>query len=374
VLLGAIIEKVTGLSYADFVQTHIFEPLGMIHSCYDQTERIIPGRVAGYTTGSDGPINAAYLSMTHPQAAGGLLSCVDDLARWDVGLAADRLIKKETLELAYRPFVLKDGESTGYGFGWAISEYEGLRFLEHGGGIHGFTCGTVRVPSERIYVAVLTNNEAPKTDPNLLAFKLAGLAAGHPVVAPTPIEIPEASLEAYVGVYQINEKEVRIITRQGVQLNSQRSGGMRQEITAYASDAFYFKDSLDRLHFLRNAEGLVTGMRLVRRYGPPEYAPKTDQPAPQERQAIPLPSEALARLCGLFELAPGFNLNIILEEGQLWVQPTGQEKLRLYPETPERLFAREVDVTLDYQFDDAGRLQSCTFQQGPETMPLKKVK
>jgi CubicO group peptidase (beta-lactamase class C family) len=69
VLLGAIIEKASGQSYS-FRRKNIFAPLGMKHSFYDDTARIIPRRAAGYSKGTDGLVNAAYLSMTQPHAAG----------------------------------------------------------------------------------------------------------------------------------------------------------------------------------------------------------------------------------------------------------------------------------------------------------------
>jgi CubicO group peptidase (beta-lactamase class C family) len=69
ILLGAIIEKVSGLSYAEFIQQRIFTPLGMTHSYYDDSTHLIPGRVAGYTPTADGYVNAEDLSMTHAYAA-----------------------------------------------------------------------------------------------------------------------------------------------------------------------------------------------------------------------------------------------------------------------------------------------------------------
>jgi len=89
VLLGAIIEKASGQSYQDFIEKNIFQRLGMAHSFYDNTARVIPRRVTGYSKGKDGYINAPYLSMTQPHAAGALVSSVDDLALWDAALYTD---------------------------------------------------------------------------------------------------------------------------------------------------------------------------------------------------------------------------------------------------------------------------------------------
>lgn len=373
ILLGAIIEKVSGMRYAAFVQAHIFEPLGMTSSLYDNPERIVPQRVSGYSPGQDGPINTPYLSMTQPYAAGALASSVDDLARWDAALLNNRLIKAETLELAYRPYTLLNGESTGYGFGWGISEHAGMRLIEHGGGINGFTTGGVRIPSEKIYAAVLTNFEAPKQDPNLLAAKLAALASGHPMVDPTPIEVAAEILATYVGVYRINDAEDRIITFRDEKLFFQRTGGMRLELLPYEPDAFLIKDVGDRVIFTRDESGALNGLKMVRRLGPSEFSPRTDKPLPAERQAIPLTAEQLTRLPGGYELAPGFVLDLICEGEALYIQAPGQPRLQLFAAAPERLFAREVDLALDFEFDAQGNVAACTFTQGPQSYPLKKV-
>jgi D-alanyl-D-alanine carboxypeptidase len=373
ILLGAIIEKISGMKYADFVQSTIFDSLGMTHSLYDDTQRIVPGRARGYSAGKDGPINCAYLSMTHPLAAGALASSVDDLALWEAALTSGKLLKSETLEKAFQPYTLNNGESSGYGYGWAIYWHEGLRFIEHGGGINGFTTGGVRVPSEKIYVAVLTNYDAPKTDPSMVAFKLAALVSGHPVVDPTRIEMPEMILETYVGVYQINEKETRTITRQEKQLFIQRSGGMRKELIPYQTDAFFTPGSADRFIFTRDEDMNVNGIQVIGRFGPPEHCAKTDLPLPVERDAIKLSPEELNRLVGTYELAPGYHLEITSEEGQLFIQPQGQEKLKLFAESPEHIFVKDVDATLTYQFDAQNRMIECIFKQGAQTFPLKKV-
>jgi len=374
VLLGAIIEKITGMSYAEYLVENIFEPIGMDHSQYDSTEKVIPGRVAGYSAGHDGPVNTAYLSMTHPHAAGALISSVDDLALWNSALLANKLLKPETLEKAFTPFILNDGESTGYGYGWAMSDHEGLRFIEHGGGINGFTCGTVRVPSEKVYAAVLTNYDAPKTDPSNLAYKLAAIACGHPIVEPMPIEVSEEVLDFYLGVYEINDEEDRIVTRDGSQLFMQRTGGMRQELFCCGEDTFFIKDSPDRFLFNRDDSDTVTSIKVMRRFGPPEEASKTDKPLPQERKSIKLPQETMERMSGAYELVPGINLDITLKDGALWIQAPGQEKLQLHAETSECLFVREVDVTLTYKFDEYGNLGECTFKQGTQAFSLKKLK
>ena len=379
ILLGAIIEALSGMRYADFVQQNIFDRLGMAHSLYDDPARLVPGRAAGYTLAAPGGsnersfANAPYLSMTQPYAAGSLASSVDDLGRWDAALYTGELLRPETLALAFRSYRLKDGTATGYGYGWGISEYEGYLFIEHSGGINGFTTGGVRVPAARVYVSVLTNLDAPKPEPGMVAFQLAALAIGKPYAPPTPIALPAEALAAYTGVYQVGEQEERVVTQEEGRLYSQRSGGMRLELFAYAEDAFFIKENTDRFLFTRGADGQVNGMNVLRHMGPPEPATKTDKPLPAQRQAMALDPATLERYTGVFELAPGLAVTVRLADGQLSIQAPGQEALPLFAETPGRLFARAADVTLAYEFDPGGGLAGFVLHQGPQALPGKKI-
>lgn len=189
------------------MEKRIFEPLGMKHSYYGSAERVIPRRVPGYSGGKDGFVNAAYLSMTQPYAAGSLLSTVDDLARWDAALYAGTLVRPALLERAFAPFMLADGRSTRYGYGWTTGSYEGHRAIEHGGGINGFSAYALRMPQDRVFVGVLLNRDTGNPDPEGLALKAAALAIGKPYSDPVAISLPPEALDAYVGVYQTAVEE-----------------------------------------------------------------------------------------------------------------------------------------------------------------------
>ena len=91
-LLGLIIEKITGMSYEQFIQQHIFQPLGMRHSYYMHNETIIPRRASGYTKTPEGYRQSEYLNMMIAYAAGALGSTVEDLIRWDAALREERLL------------------------------------------------------------------------------------------------------------------------------------------------------------------------------------------------------------------------------------------------------------------------------------------
>jgi CubicO group peptidase (beta-lactamase class C family) len=172
-MLGVIIEKVSGLSYSDFLRRNIFEPLGMSRTVYGSLSEIIPNRAAGYTRGPGGWENAPYLSMTQPYSAGALMSAVDDLALWEAAVSSRRLLSRTSWERAFGGFTLAGGEQTHYGFGWQLDEYEGRKLIHHGGGIPGYASEALRMPQERLYVAILTNSDDAPVDLGFLATRLA---------------------------------------------------------------------------------------------------------------------------------------------------------------------------------------------------------
>jgi len=201
VLLGAIIEKVSGKSYERFVEDEIFKPLGMAHSSYGSWSDIVPHRAAGYDRDDDHFVNTSYISMTQPYAAGALMSTVDDLALWDKALSAGTLVKTASLERMFTPYALPSGVSTRYGYGWTLHELAGKKVIEHGGDINGFSCDVLRIPEAKILVVVLTNNPEAAMRPDAVTHRIASTLLGVPDLE-RKIRLTTKALDEYVGVYR----------------------------------------------------------------------------------------------------------------------------------------------------------------------------
>jgi CubicO group peptidase (beta-lactamase class C family) len=370
ILLGAIIEKASGQSYEDFLRRQIFEPLGMSHSYYGSTSPIIPSRVSGYDKQAGAFVNASYLSMTQPYAAGSLLSSVDDLARWDEALSTEKLLKKSSLERIFTPFKLTNGESTDYGYGWSIGAQDGFPLYEHGGGINGFLCHVMRMPENHVYVALLSNNASPTQVPGLLARRIAGLLIGRPVKDSVAIKLDTKVLEAYVGVYKAG-REFRIITQEDGQLYSQRTGGPRFPIYPESETDFFFKNSLARLSFVKEPSGRVTQM-IVEQNGKKEVAPRTDQTVPGTRHTVPVDLALYDLYVGRYEIEPDRILVIVREGDHLMAQATGQEKLEIFPESDDTFFLTEVDARITFVRDAEGKVTNLVLRQnGQETTAMR---
>ncbi len=273
ILLGAIIEKVTGQTYGQFIKQSIFEPLEMKQSYYDDPLQVIPRRVAGYDKSPNGFTNAAYISMTQPYAAGALVSTVDDLALWDNALYTEKLLKLESLKQAHISYRLLDGSPTAYGFGWMISEYIGHSFIEHSGGVHGFRSHTMRLPDDRVFVAVLSNNGG--VSPQKLAFKIAALVIEQPYQEPTLIELQSNILARYEGVYETNTLNKIYITREDNLFFCQYGNGLRAEIAPLSPNEFFFKEmSFNRLRFTNDVNEDIISVEIRGRIGMHEVAQK----------------------------------------------------------------------------------------------------
>jgi D-alanyl-D-alanine carboxypeptidase len=256
ILLGAIIEKISGQSYPEFLRTHIFEPLGMQSSRYEDLAKITHGRVAGYMPDKSGWRNADYLSMSEAYAAGALISTVDDLARWDAAIEHGELLKPASWQRACSSFALNDGTLTRYGAGWIIGRIGPVATVEHGGGINGFNAYVLRAPAQQLYVAVLANASPPQTPPQDVAVKLAARALGVSLDSPE-IKIPAARLNDYVGDYLTEGKSVRAITRDGSRLYAKDGDADRLELLPIGKDLFEVRANHARFKFQRDLGRVV---------------------------------------------------------------------------------------------------------------------
>src|ERR1043166_9618615 len=198
VLLGYLIEKISGQSYADFVQQNIFTPLGMKDSGYDSNSAIIEHRAAGYAPGKNGPENAGYVNMTVPLSAGALYYTTEDLLRWEQGLFGGKLLTPASLAKMTTPF------KENYAFGLGVSTEGGHKVIAHNGGIQGFNTSLAYYPDDKLVVAVLGNLNGGA--PDEIANSLGKVAIGEKVILPTErkeITLPPQSLQKYVGNYEL---------------------------------------------------------------------------------------------------------------------------------------------------------------------------
>jgi D-alanyl-D-alanine carboxypeptidase len=216
ILLGAIVERVSGLRYGDYVERRTFRPLGMNHSFYADDGRDIPLLVRGYDVQDGEATDPPPISMSVAYSAGALASSADDLLVWHRALRAGKVLPADLMTRAWQGRPLPSGIHSGYGFGWKMCTLAGRRTIEHGGFINGYTVSAIQIPDGSLDVIVLVNNGSDKPDAGALARQLARVVLiGQP--KPPFIALTTQQRAALTGIYRAaNGRERLVVERDGV--------------------------------------------------------------------------------------------------------------------------------------------------------------
>jgi CubicO group peptidase (beta-lactamase class C family) len=367
-LLGYIIEKASGMKYQDYIEQNLFKPAGMTNSLFGSDRKIIKNRAYPYQPDGDNTVNADYMSMLLPYSAGSLMSTVEDLYKWNRALLSDKFVKKETLEKAWTEYKLSDGSGVHYGYGWSLSQVQGSRSIEHGGGIYGYLTNAIYLPEKDLFVAVFSNNTAKS--PDAVSVKMAAIASGKPY-SHTETPVPAGIADQYPGVYEDESGTQRMITKEGTELFSQRNG-LKLKIKQFAQDSFFFDDYFTILTFKRDASGNITSVDADDR-GVITVYKKTGKPLPSHVE-IKLGPDVLSNYIGDFELYPGFVITVTLEGERIFSQATGQMKVEIYPESETKFFLKVVEAQLDFVKDETGKFNKLILHQGGKDIEGKRVK
>jgi CubicO group peptidase (beta-lactamase class C family) len=256
ILLGHIVERASSKPYADFVRENIFQPLGMKNTDLDTNGAIVKNRAAGYTRGPNGIMNAQYIDMTIPFAAGAMYSTVEDLYLWDRALYGEKLISKKSLEAMTTPF--KDG----YAYGLSIGEQYGLKTIVHGGGIEGFSTFLTRFIEADGTVIVLSNMDSANT--GMVAKRLGGMVYADKVQLPSTIKVAPQVMQQYAGRYQMADTTpTEDITVEGERLKIKIAGEGEFILVPVAKDEFVMEDDF-AVHFIfnRDAKGNIDSYKF----------------------------------------------------------------------------------------------------------------
>ncbi len=175
-LLGPMIQRVTGKPWAEFLQERIFRRLGMTSTRLMSEEDIIANRCAGYRLIAGRLQNQEWIpNSLNATPDGGHYSTVLDLAKWDAALYGETLLKKASLEQMWSPAKLNSGALFPYGFGWEIADANGHRVVYHTGGNQGFYVSISRYLDDRLTIIVMNNLDEFAADTLRIARKVAAV-------------------------------------------------------------------------------------------------------------------------------------------------------------------------------------------------------
>jgi CubicO group peptidase (beta-lactamase class C family) len=369
VLLGYLIEKIAGVSYEKFLRENIFTPLGMQDSGYDSNSSVIAHRAAGYVPGKDGLENAGFVNMTIPFAAGALYSTTGDLLKWEQGLFGGKVLSEASLKTMTTPF------KSDYACGLFVATKGGRKAIEHGGGINGFNTQLTYYPEDKLTVVVLANVNGAA--PGEIAGKLSAVAHGEAVKLQTEhrqITVDPKVLARYVGTYQLTADAKMLITLDGDQLSEKLGGQQTFPIFPESETMFFLKVVEAQIEFERDSSGKVTDL-ILHQGGRDQKAPRISDkaeapPAPKE---IQVSAEVLAKYAGTYELAPGVEVTMTVEDGRLMTQITGQPKFELFAESETKFFLKVIEAQVEFFTGASGAVTHLVIHQGGhDTKAAKK--
>jgi len=310
--LTAVIEKKTGKRFVEVVVETFFDPLGMSDSVpyhnvvedadkwvaslgkddLDRYRKNLAKLAQPYTYYGDGEIvHTTYPPRDSIGAAAGLLSTVQDMAKYDIAIDRHVFLKKETQERAWTPFVSNGGERLPYGLGWFVTDYHGLKLVWHYG--HwgtGFSAMYLKVPEKNVSVVMLANSEAladhegEDLTNNVFVCSFLGMwgqaydcernsqaaltkwIEHRRAIAHVTVRVEPNVLESYVGQYQFETLQNRIftVTREGDRLfvSQNVSHSSKTELFPESESKFFLKIRPYELIFTK-AEGQAAQLEIV---------------------------------------------------------------------------------------------------------------
>jgi CubicO group peptidase (beta-lactamase class C family) len=274
VLLGYLIEKISGQSYRDFVVMNLFKPLSMKDSGYDSHSAIIAQRASGYVNVANEFHNADYLDMSIPYAAGSLYSTTHDLHKWVENLFAGTIISLKSLKKMLTPNI------NDYGFGVIIQPIDGSNVIMHGGGINGFNTMLLHSPEDKLTIIILANVNGIGFVPGDIVTKLVTVAHGNCVKLPSErkeISLSNKVLHKFAGIYKLKLMNKAyplpetdfVITLENNYLMAEMANKIKIRLIPEFDNSFFVKIPDMQIEFIHTPEGNIA--KFIARQDGDEY-------------------------------------------------------------------------------------------------------
>jgi CubicO group peptidase (beta-lactamase class C family) len=391
-LLGAIIEKVTGKSYETVVTERILKPLAMTNTGYDHHSTLIQKRAGGYRKTANGFVNAPYLDMSIPYAAGSLYSTVEDLYKWDQSLYVDKILSAASKKLMFTPGL------GNYGYGINISDQpigktdQKTKIIGHGGGINGFNSLLTRAVDKTQTVIILDNVGFGNYHQRITSA-IIGILNGQPAdppkrsIAESLYKIAtEKNVAAAIAeyrklkaenspMYDFSEGELNTLGYQLVGLKRTKDA-----IEIFKLNVEMFPTSANPYDSLGEAylEDDQKDLALVNYKKAAELDPTNANALlivrRLEGKDIKVDTSGFDAYVGEYEVNPRLTLTITKEGDKLFGQMTGQGKLGLEPVSDTQFTIPEVKANISFEKDSAGKVVGLLLSQGTRTVNAKKIK
>jgi CubicO group peptidase (beta-lactamase class C family) len=392
VLLGAIIEKITGKDYETVLAERIFKPLGMTNTGYDHHATVLAKRASGYQKTREGFVNAAYLDMSLPYAAGSIYSTVEDLYKWDQALHEGTIVSAESRKLMFTPGL------SNYGYGLGIADRplgkteQKIKTIAHTGGINGFNSMLTRSVDARQTVIILDNvgfgNFHGRIADSIFAI-LNGLPADPPkqsfiealykIVIDKDVATAIAEyrkLKAANANYNFAETELNTL---GYQLVGQKRVKdaieiFKLNVEMYPASANVY-DSLGEAFLADGQKELaLINYKKALEINPTNNANAALIVKRLEGKEVKVDSSGFDKYVGEYQLNERMFLMITKDGDKLFAQIPGQDKHAMDPVSDTQFAIPAVNANVVFEKDASGAVTSLVLTQGTRTVKAPKIK
>ncbi|MBB3763598.1 serine hydrolase domain-containing protein [Sphingomicrobium lutaoense] len=360
VLVGAVIEAVTGKSWHEAVREELLLPHGIEGIVYMGAEDSDPELVGGYSIFADQVIRAQKIHGSVPHAAGALSGDVESVWQWYAALFGNEIVGEESLAAMTTPTKTGDGEEVPYGFGLGMGEILDRRVVGHGGGIFGFQADSKYLPDEDLFVAVFANSDQSAVSPGAVTARLVHLSLGREVPLLEKQAFDEEALSPFLGRYRFGEDYRDFFIRDGKLFTRRKDNA---EVEAYAAgDGTYFYGP-GSMTFFRLAH--ADGEPVMRFHSGGAEEPDIGTHAGEivEEACIGLSEAQRAAIVGVYRFPFGDLTIAESGAGGVSAQLSGQPSIDLDARSATELLARRVGARLVFEVED-GQAKAVTLYQG----------
>lgn len=381
IVLGAIIERVSGQSYEAFLHNRIFKPLGMTATGYARRESAVPDRADGYTQLANGElIRAVPINFSVLHTAGALYSTVEDMLKWDLALDNYTILDENSVKL------MLTAHAPNYGYGWFLEKRFGRFHSYHGGFLDGFNTTFERWPDDHLCIIVFANeDEAPVKK---IARSLAAIIYGEPYTTPVKkeaVKLDTALLDEYTGVYKAGRNEFIYVELIENELYIRLYDNLMYHLYAEAEDKFFFaNDNTETITFKRNDNGNIESLIYKYDYGKTKAEKLPEKEAVEHlinRKAIKLDPAIYDKYTGQYLLdsnidteSPEFILRVKHEGESFLVAPANSEFIELYPRSETEFFHRVADFKIEFVVNENGDVKGVVLTMGDASIKGVKIK
>lgn len=376
VLLGCVVEKVSELSFDEYLKENIFKPLEMndTGTYYDKMEEDYAVGYVGITELT--PVEADEILLKIAYGAGNILSTVNDMYKWDRALQTEKLVKKETLDMIF-DIQEKMPESEvytfdGYGFGWFIENNPELgKIVSHGGNTLSYSAQLSKYVDKDITIIITTN--AGNYFLDTIDKTLVDIILGNSYELPedlVEIELDAEILKKYTGIYEHIEGYNIVILESEGQLYAQLPGQVKAEIYPKSQTEFFYKVIDAKITFKTDDNGKIIG--LVFEQGNTILETTRVGDAPQ-REIADINKEIYKKYVGEYEIENIGIITVSVEDEKLYARLTGQVKLEILPMSETEFFYKDIQAEIEFVVANDGTVKGLVLKQEGLMFMAKKI-